>query len=224
MFAKILRVVGIVMMSLTGAFTVLAGAGTTCVAIGAENYESMTGLVPYKWLYVVFVVVTFGIGVMGVRATIKLIRRQPKALSATMTALVLGLVVGGIHMGVSRSLRGSSMPVDAVVWTTLLTLVVFLVLRSPRYAESFNPAEEHESTGQLSGGLAAIVVGVLCLTIQYWMADTHTIAGINFADIWHVEFMLIGWGLTLLGMGLLVRNTLIAEPGKRAPSSPARSF
>lgn len=48
-----------------------------------------------------------------------------------MRTLVLGILVGGIHMAVPRYLCCSSMPVDVVVYTTALTFIVFLILRIP---------------------------------------------------------------------------------------------
>lgn len=37
--AKLLRIVGIVLMSLTAAFTLMGGVGTTCVALNPTDYE-----------------------------------------------------------------------------------------------------------------------------------------------------------------------------------------
>ena len=132
---KFLRFLGILLMSLTAAFTVLSGVGTTCVALAAEKYDSMSAIEPYKWLYVIFVIVTLAIGVMGIRAVILLVKGRENAYRYSLMALVAGVVVGGIHMAVSRALRGSSMPVDAVVYTTVLTLIVFLIFRIPRVWE-----------------------------------------------------------------------------------------
>jgi hypothetical protein len=41
-FAKSLRFIGIVLMALTGGFTLLGGLGTTCAALFPTNWESMT--------------------------------------------------------------------------------------------------------------------------------------------------------------------------------------
>ena len=201
---KFLRIIGIILMSLTAAFTVLSGVGTTCVALGAENYSSMAGIVPYKWLYVLFVIVTLAIGVMGVRAVVLLIKGRPNAYRYSLIALILGVIVGGIHIWVSRALRGSSMPVDAVFYATVLTLLVFLIFRIPSIWQKvdFNRADENGDSP--SGGIAAIVMGVLCLTIQIWMGPTHTFYGVNYADAFHNVMTISGWGLILIGLGWLV--------------------
>ena len=103
---KVLRWVGIILMALTSVFTILGGAGTTCVALAAENYDSMVEIAPYKWLYVIFVITTIAAGVMMARATLMLIKRKPNAYRDTLVALLAGIIVGVIHMVVSRSLRG----------------------------------------------------------------------------------------------------------------------
>ena len=53
--SKILRGVAVTLMDITVVVTLLAGAGTTCVAFAAEKFGSMAGLVPYKPLYIAFV-------------------------------------------------------------------------------------------------------------------------------------------------------------------------
>jgi len=48
--------------------------------------------------------------------------------------------------------------------------------------------------------LASITSGAIALTIQYWMGSTHTIAGVNYADVWHIQLQFIGWFLILAGV------------------------
>jgi hypothetical protein len=204
---KLLRFIAIVLMGLTAAFTLLSGVGTTCVALAAENYDSMAALVPYKWLYVLFVLFTTAIGVLGVRATVGLVKGRTNARQAALTTLVLGILIGVIHMAVSRSLRGSSMPVDPVVYTTALTLIVFLLLRLPGVREkvSFERAEGDEDIGPKAASITLLLSGALTLSVQHWAAPAHTMnGGVNYADAFHVPMTIAGWGLVLLGIGLLV--------------------
>ena len=56
-FAKFLRFIGIVLMALTGGFTLLGGIGTSCAALFPTKYDSMAALAPYQWLYILFVIV-----------------------------------------------------------------------------------------------------------------------------------------------------------------------
>jgi hypothetical protein len=201
-WAKLLRILGIVLMSLTAAFTLMGGAGTSCVALNPTGFgDSFAPIAKVQWLYILFVLVTLAIGVMGVRAVVLLVQGKKNAYRYSLIAMILGLVVGGIHMAVSRALRGSSMPVDAVVYTTVLTLVVFLLFRIPGIWQDVDfekPAGE-KKTGKNAAAIALAASGLLALTIQFIMAPTHTIGGVNYADVWHVALTLIGGGLLIAG-------------------------
>lgn len=211
---KFLRFVGIIFMALTAAFTILGGAGTTCVALAAEKYDSMVAIAPYKWLYVIFVIATVAIGVMMARATMLLVKGRPNAYRNTLISLGLGILIGVIHMVVSRSLRGSSMPVDAVTYTAVLTLIIFLLFRIPGVWEKVNFERAKLADNQKAGGVAAIVSGVLAFSIQYLMASTHTMnGGINYGDAFHLSMMLTGWGLVFAGITLIVwANWRVSHP------------
>ncbi len=202
---KVLRWVGIILMGLTAAFTIMGGAGTTCVALAAENYDSMVGITPYKWLYVIFVIATIAAGVMMARAVVMLVKRKPNAYRDTIISLVAGIVIGVFHMVVSRSLRGSSMPVDAVTYTAVLTLIVFLLFKIPAVWAKVDYTQAPKRDNETAGGAAAIVSGVLAFTIQYLMASTHTMnGGINYGDAFHTSMTIVGWGLVLGGISLMV--------------------
>ena len=209
---KILRILAIIFMALTAAFTLLGGVGTSCLAFAPDNEswaEMGSKLAQYQWLYILFVIVTVALGVMGIRAVVLLIQSRPNAYRCALVALVGGTVVGIIHMLVSRALRGKSMPVDAVVYTTVLTLIIFLLLRLPGIWQQvrFGQRDAKDVPGTAAGA-ALIVSGALALTIQYWMAGTHTFNGVNVADVWHVQLTLIGGLAVLAGVGVLARVVL----------------
>lgn len=206
-FLKILRVIAIVLMGLTAVLTIFAGAGTTCVALAAEKFGGKMALIaPYKWLYVIFVLVTLAIGVIGVRALVQLIKGRPGSYRLALIALISGAVVGGIHITASRLIRGSSMPVDPIVYITILTLLFFLILRIPAIWEGVG-LEKPTDNKNLPRSAAAITLalsGFLTLTVQYWAGPTHTIDGVNYADAWHHQLALLGWGMFVLGFILTV--------------------
>ncbi len=217
--AKFLRFFGILFMALTAAFTVLGGVGTSCAALFPTKWDSMAPLAPYQWLYILYVLVTTAIGVLGIRAVVMLAKGKKGAYKAALIALVLGVVVGIIHILTSRALRGSSMPVDAVVYITVLTLVIFLIFRIPTIWAGVDYEKAPRKEGKKSGGAAAIVVGVVCLTIQFFMAPTHTWGGVNYADAFHATMTIVGGALTLLGSGLLISDLItikktVVEPAK----------
>ena len=217
-WAKLLRIVGIVLMSLTAAFTLMGGAGTSCVALNPTGFgDTFAPIAKVQWLYILFVLVTIAIGVMGVRAVVLLVQGKKNAYRYSLIAMILGLVVGGIHMAVSRLLRGSSMPVDAVVYTTVLTLVVFLLFRIPGVWQGvdFEKPAGDKKTGKQAAAIALGAVGLLALTIQFIMAPTHTISGVNYADVWHTALTLISLALILGGVATAVYTR--SAMARRAP-------
>lgn len=209
-FSKFLRFIGILFMSLTAAFTVLGGVGTSCAALFPTKWDSMAPLAPFQWLYILYVLVTTAIGVLGIRAVVMLVKGKPGGFKAAMTALILGVAVGVIHILTSRSLRGSSMPVDAVVYITVLTLVIFLIFRIPAIWKGVDYSKAPRKESKKSGGAAAVIVGVLCLTIQFMMASTHTWTNVNYADAFHGAMTLIGSGLILAGTAFII-SVLLPE-------------
>lgn len=214
-FAKFLRFIGIVLMGLTGGFTLLGGIGTSCAALFPTKYESMAALAPFQWLYILFVLTGIAIGVWGIWATVKLVRGTSDSYKMSMQALVAGTVIGWIHIYISQMLRGKSMPVDAVVYTTILTLVIFLLFRIPFIWQGVN-FEKGSTKGNLpAGGSAAILLGIMTLTIQYTMGSTHTWNGINYANAFNTSMTMIGAGLLLLGMGFFVSLAKIWEPADK---------
>lgn len=203
-FAKFLRFIGIVLMALTGGFTLLGGIGTFCAAVFPQKYDSMTGLIPYQWLYILFMLGTIAIGIWGLWAAIKLIRGMDDSYKMSVQALIAGVLVGGFHIYMSRLLRGKSMPVDAVVYTTVLTLAVFLLFKIPGIWQGVDFSKAKAKDNKPAGGAAAILLGVLTLSIQYFMASTHTWDGVNYADAFNTTLTSLGLGLLLLGAGVFI--------------------
>jgi hypothetical protein len=213
-------------MSLTALFTLMGGAGTSCVALDPNGFGGrFAGIEPFQWLYIVFVVVTLAIGAMGIRAVVGLIRRRKNSYRDSLIALAAGAVVGIAHIAASRMLRGGSMPVDMVVYTTIVTLIVFLLFRAPgmRQRVDFEAPEGGSGFGQHAAAIALAACGVLALTIQLLMAPTHTIAGVNYADAWH-------WAMTIVGIFLILaawaqhemtvaRRDAISLPAPHAPEA-----
>ncbi len=204
---KFLRFIGILFMGITAAITLLGGAGTTCAALWPAKYDMET-LLPYQWLYILYVLVGIFIGILGIRATIDLIKGKKNAESAALVALILGIVTGGTHMLTSRALRGSSKPVDFIVYFTIITLVIFLLFRLPRYREMALFEKDTTDSSGAAGGLTAIVAGLLVLSVQMWAGPTHTMDGINYADAFHNALFICGSILILLGIGLISKSVL----------------
>jgi hypothetical protein len=203
-WGKTLRFLGIVLMALTGGFTLLGGIGTTCAALFPTKWESMAPLAPFQWLYILFVVTGIFLGVWGIRATIRLIKGTDQSYRDALIVLIAGVLIGAIHIFVSRALRGKSMPVDAVVYTNILTLAIFLLFRLPFLWKGVDFRKGDPKVNKLAGGVAALLLGLMTLTIQYTMGSTHTWNGVNYADAFNLVMTLTGIGLLLFGAGLLV--------------------
>lgn len=200
--AKFLRFIGIVLMALTAGFTFLGGVGTGCAAfnpLDPEWADTMGPLAQMQWLYIFYVLSGVAIGIAGIRAVVLLVKGNTKAYRDTLIALLAGVLIGAIHIATSRMLRGKSMPVDAVVYTTILTLVVFLLFRIPGIWQGVNFEHGKGKDNQMAGGAAAIMLGLFILTIQSMMGATHTWGGVNYANAFNLAMMLVGAGCLALG-------------------------
>lgn len=198
--SKLLRIVAIVLMSLTVFVTILGGAGTTCVALGAEKFGSMAVLAPFKPLYLAFVVVSLGIGIWGIPVTLTLIRGGDAAYRNALTVLIAGAVVSGTHTAVSQALRGASAPASWRFYINLVTLVVFLLFRLPSVRDRVDFTQSMRGSGKrTSGGTALIVCGLVALTTYLWAGSTHLSSWI---DVLRVPLLSGGWGMLLAGFVL----------------------
>lgn len=212
-WARLLRIVGILMMSLTALFTLMGGAGTSCVALNPTGFgDSFTGIAPFQWLWILFVLVGITAGIMGVRAVVLLVKGAKNAYRLSLIALILGTALNAIHLYASRSLRGSSMPVDMVLYTNVITLVIFLLFRIPAIWQGVDYAKHvgEKKTGSQAAAIALGATGLMTLTIQFLMAPTHTINGINYADVWHIALTVIGLALILCGVVVAVKTRFAA--------------
>jgi hypothetical protein len=203
---KIIRICAIVLMGLTVAFTLLGGIGSTCAAFLTENFAAMSPLLPYKWLYQLLVIVSVAIGLWGIRALVGLVKGKTWAYRETMLVLNLGGLTALIQIIASRSLRGVSMPTDVRLYITFLTLFLFLILRIPGIWEKVNFYHQKGNTTDMAGGLAAISLGMMILTVHLWAGPSHTFDGFNYANVWSLQLTAAGWTLTLLGVAWMAKS------------------
>jgi hypothetical protein len=200
---KALRTLFLIMMGLTVAFTLLGGIGTTCVAFGAERYESMAGLVPYKPLYQVLVAASLAVGLWGIPVTAGLARGAPRARRNALIVLLVGGAAVGIQVGVSQSVRGSAMPATIRLYANLLTLLLFLPLGLLGRRESAASDDRHGAEAEDGGGVGGVALigsGALTLTTGMWTGLAHTsVDGFNWVAVLASPLYFVGWGLVTAG-------------------------
>jgi hypothetical protein len=90
------------------------------------------------------------------------------------------------------------------VYTTLLTLIIFMIFKIPAIWQGVDFTKAKTSDNKKAGGAAAMMMGLFTLTVQYTMGATHTWGGVNYADAFNTSMTVIGIGLLLFGAGIFV--------------------
>lgn len=223
--AKILRFLGIFFMGLGVLVTLAGGIGTSCAAFNPTNpswADSMGSLAPYQWLYIVYVLIGVGAGIWGIKAMIGLIRGTSGSYREALIVLLVGGAAALVQVISSQVIRGKSMPTDMRLYVTLLALIILLILRIPGIWRGVNyDRKQRGSSGTLAGGVTALVMGVLTLTVQYWVGATHLFGGVNYADVWHIQLGVVGWAAVVAGAILII--TRFWKPVVRWAAKPAHA-
>ncbi|HMN13834.1 MAG TPA: hypothetical protein PKD55_16090 [Bellilinea sp.] len=199
--SKGLRLLAIIVLAFSAVFTLLAGIGTTCVAFNPTGYgPSFSKIAPLQWLWVLFVIVGIVSGIAGIMSIVHIIRNKQGGYKFALTVLAVQTLLNLIHLIASRAIRGSSMPVDPILYTNVIALLVFLIpgVRDALRVGDTATTVEDAQVNKAAAAISLLVTGLLVLTIQYWMAPTHVIEGINYADVWHNNFLLAGGGMIIL--------------------------
>ena len=203
---RILRTFAIVTLGLTAAMNLLGGIGTTCAAFGfTRAYRiAFSDLHDYKWLYQILVVTTILIGLAGIWATIALARGRRKGFRNALIVLGVGTILAAIQFIASMALRGEATPANVKFFANALTLVVFLVIRIPSIWQHVDFSEQEAPIdGATAGGIAAIVAGLIVITVPSWAGPSHTYNGENWVNVLERPLFLGGAALILIGLSLL---------------------
>jgi hypothetical protein len=198
---RILKVVGIIFMGLTGAMNLLGGIGTVCAAFLTENFPSMMALWDYRWLYQSLMIVTILVGLGGIWVTIRLAKGGDNVYRNALILLVTGTVVGAVHYYASMALRGSAAPANMKLYINILTLLLFLALKIPGISERVNFDRSADNTvGKTAAGLTAIMIGMLVISTSLWVGNSHVFEGVNWTHV--LKEFLAGSGLASIGIGV----------------------
>lgn len=219
---KVLRIVAIILLGLTAAMNLLGGIGTTCAAFSdkVEYKMAFKEILDYRWLYQVFVVTAILIGIVGVWATIRLVRGGPTVYRDALIVLAVGTLLAGVHYFTSMALRGKAAPANVKFYLNALTLVVFLLFRAPGIRDRVDFLKPGgKSAAASASGMAAILSGILMLTIFTWAGPSHTFFGENWVEVLQTPlniggaFLVMGGLVTLVKVALDVFRKEIPEAG-----------
>jgi len=211
----ILRIIAIILVGLTAAFTLLGGVGTTCVAFNAEKYgRAFAMFVSYKPTYQLFVYVSLAAGIAGLAAAFAMLRGYKWAYWGAIIIVLVSLAVAAVHMYYSSTLKGVSFfatpPENMRFYASGITLLFLLLLRLPGIWQWANFTLPWRGRGSASaaGGLTAFVAGVITITTPLWAGAPHMLDGYNLVNVLQVPLTVVGWGLVLAGLSLLVLASL----------------
>jgi hypothetical protein len=225
---KIIRIVAIVMLGMTAAMNLLGGIGTTCAAFSNNVGYRMAfiELMDYRWLYQILVVTTILIGLAGIWATVMLVRGGQNVYRNILIILVVGTILGGVQYFASMALRGKAAPANVKFYLNILTLILFLLLRIPGIWNKLDFTSPGGKTETRTGvGLAAIIIGILTLTIFMWAGPSHTFFNQNWTYVLFVPLILVGSGFTLWGVWLVGHTIaeIITQEVQAAELKPSES-
>ena len=202
------RFTAIIFMGLTAAMNVLGGAGTSCAAFSNNvGYRlAFKEIMDYRWLYQGLVITTVAIGLVGVWATIKLVRGGPTVYKNALYVLIIGSFLGGVQYYASMTLRGAATPANVKFYINAFTLVVFLLLNIPGIREKvdFSKPGSDKAEKATTGGMAAILAGVVILTVFTWAGPSHTFFGENWVYVFYTPLMVSGTLLVIGGISALL--------------------
>ena len=110
------------------------------------------------------------------------------------------------------------------VYFTILTLLVFLVLRIPGIYEKVDFEIQSSNNAGAASGAAMILAGAMTLSVQFWAGPSHVMnGGINYADAWHPVLQIVGWVLVFSGTCLLARAEWLRD-GKSTQAEELLAF
>ncbi len=221
--ARTWKIIAIVFMGLTTAMNILGGAGTVCAAFLTKQYPPMWVFMDYQLLYQTLMILTILTGLFGVWSTVQLTRGGEKVYKAALIILGVGTILGGTQYFASVAIRGKGVPANVKFFANLATLLLFLVLGSPKFKELIDftkPAKKSDKT--MAGGLSAFISGLIVLSVFVWAGPSHTYMGQNWVEAFTIPILVNGGLLTVGGFTAIVIGYLKSksEDVLRVASSP----
>jgi hypothetical protein len=227
-WGKILRATAVIAAAMAAAFTLIGGAGTSCVAWNADTYgRAFAAFVPYMPVYQLFVYINAVTGIVGLWLTYRLVRGGNRAYAGIVGIVCLYLVTAGVQMWYSSTLKEVSFfdtaPNSMRLYVYALTLILFIIVKLPdiRDMVDFTAPWRNPKSGAAAGGLAAIAIGALTLATPAWASANHLLGGENLVYVMIIPLTVIGGLALTLGMGLMAYCVNAERPAVTA-SRPAQ--
>ena len=214
--SRILRGIVLTLMSITVLLTIIGASGTVCLAFGAENYEGFEALIPFKWLYQIFVYIKFAIGFWGIYVIFTLFKGREKGYRNALIVLVVGVLVAAAQMTTSHLLKGSTMPVDVRFYVTLFTLIIFLLIKHPVIWSKIDFSWKRDGGSKKTvAGVSMLLSGIIIVTTPIWAVASHiTPEGYNLVKVLAVPLLYGGASLIVLGTGTLIWTSGVLQKEK----------
>ena len=214
---KFLKGAAITLLIITILLTVVGAAGTFCVAFRAEEFKNMIALVPYKWLYKIFMGISLAAGIWGIFSAAALIKGKVNAMRNTFIFLIIGAVSAASQMATSVFLYGNAKPINIRVYVTVFTLIFFFLLKLPPVKDivDFKQSAKSSSSGGLATGIAMIICGIITLATKLWVGFSHvTSEGTNWVDVLDIPLKISGFGMMVAGIAWILFKTGILNKKK----------
>ncbi len=198
-----LRVTAIVLLALTAVVTVVSGIGIYCAAFDTLSYPSLSALMPFQWLYQLYMVATLIGGLAGLWATVGLLRRRSGGLRFALIVL-LGVAITALAQVVtSQILRGKSMPNDIRLVLAVITLLVFWIGRRA-LAQALDSGPATGARAGTAAGAALIASGLALAVAPIWTHVEHGASGGNWASVADIYVVIMSIAACAAGVAVLV--------------------
>lgn len=202
----------LVLMGMAVLMNIFGGIGTSCVAFNLDNYPKFSMIADYQWMWQTFVIVTTLIGFTGLVVLVQLFKGGKNSFRYAIYILILGAIVGGMHMFASASIIGKAVPANVKFFANVAALIVFTILALPglkKYRDVFSSGgSKDKKTG---AGITAIVAGLVLITMPIWAGPSHMIGEANLVNVLGTEIMIISVVLFAVGAALLAGPALVAR-------------
>ena len=195
-----LRKIGLILLGATAIFNLLGGFGTTCAAFFTSTFDSMAVINDYRIFYQLFVIITVALGFALFKVKKSFSTGESNSLKKILIILLLGTLVGGVHMFMSQVLRGQASPANIKFYINLITLIYFLFLSLPKFREvlAFPPENQKEEVKKREG-ISQMTIAIIILTVYHWTGTTHIVPEGNWIDALKIPILVSGVAFFIIG-------------------------